>query len=196
VSPGDVAVVDVETACLLDLSFLPVGGRKVLKVADPSKVVIVFNHLVPAPTAQVAEFMQTGRSHVSSASSELDPSNIDFETWVNEERRQRFNTRNMAFSYWEYIEYLSRNLTLYPGDIISGGTAADSRPRLADGQFAPERFLKSGDVVEIKLEAIETLRSRVVPKWGAERPRRLSCSSEAALIVPETPSLALATCQR
>ena len=50
VSPGDVAVVDVETACLLDLSFLPEGWRKVLKVADPSKVVIIFDHLVPAPT--------------------------------------------------------------------------------------------------------------------------------------------------
>jgi 3-isopropylmalate/(R)-2-methylmalate dehydratase large subunit len=34
----------------------------VLKVADPSKVVIVFDHLVPAPTAQAAECMQTGRA--------------------------------------------------------------------------------------------------------------------------------------
>ena len=37
--------------------------------------------------------------------------------------------------FWEYIEYLSRDLTLYPGDIISGGTAAgtaaDFKP--ADG---------------------------------------------------------------
>jgi 3-isopropylmalate/(R)-2-methylmalate dehydratase large subunit len=61
VVPGDVAVVDVETACLIDLSFLPEGWREVLKVADPSKVVIVFDHLVPAPTAQAAACMQTGR---------------------------------------------------------------------------------------------------------------------------------------
>ena len=61
VAPGDVAVVDVETACLIDLSFLPEGWREVLKVADPSKVVIVFDHLVPAPTAQAAACMQTGR---------------------------------------------------------------------------------------------------------------------------------------
>ena len=61
-SPGDVAVVEVETACLIDLSFLPEGWRRVLKVADPSKVVIVFDHLVPAPTAQAAECMQTGRA--------------------------------------------------------------------------------------------------------------------------------------
>jgi 3-isopropylmalate/(R)-2-methylmalate dehydratase large subunit len=62
VSPGDVAVVEVETACLIDLSFLPEGWRRVLKVADPSRVVIVFDHLVPAPTAQAAECMQTGRA--------------------------------------------------------------------------------------------------------------------------------------
>jgi 3-isopropylmalate/(R)-2-methylmalate dehydratase large subunit len=62
VSPGDVAVVDVETACLLDLSFLPEGWREVLKVADPSKVVIVFDHLAPAPTVQAAENMRTGRA--------------------------------------------------------------------------------------------------------------------------------------
>ena len=60
VSPGDVAVVDVETACLLDLSFLPEGWREVLKVADPSKVVIVFDHLAPAPTVQAAENMRVG----------------------------------------------------------------------------------------------------------------------------------------
>jgi len=50
---------------------------------------------------------------------ELDPEDIDIETLVNGEVRQRFNTRDMVFSYWEYIEYLSRDLTLYPGDIIS-----------------------------------------------------------------------------
>jgi acylpyruvate hydrolase len=99
---------------------------------------------------------------------ELDPANVDVETWINGERRQQFNTRDMVFSYWEYIEYLSRDLTLYPGDIISGGTAAgtatDSSPRMADGQFAPERFLKAGDVVEIRSPAIGTLQARIVAK--------------------------------
>ena len=99
---------------------------------------------------------------------ELDPADIDVETWVNGEQRQRYNTRDMVFSFWEYIEYLSRDLTLYPGDILSGGTAAgtaaDSSPRLPDGQFAPERFLKPGDVVEIGSPQIGTLRARIVPK--------------------------------
>ena len=97
---------------------------------------------------------------------ELDPENIDVETWVNGDCRQRFNTRDMVYSYWEYIEYLSRDLTLYAGDIISGGTAAgtaaDSSPRMADGQFAPERFLKIGDAVEIRSPQIGTLGARIV----------------------------------
>jgi 3-isopropylmalate/(R)-2-methylmalate dehydratase large subunit len=62
VSPGEVVVVDVETACLLDLSFLPEGWREVLKVADPSKVVIAFDHLAPAPTVEAAENMRVGRA--------------------------------------------------------------------------------------------------------------------------------------
>ncbi len=99
---------------------------------------------------------------------ELDPSDIDVETWVNGERRQQFNTRDMVFSFGEYIEYLSRDLTLYPGDIISGGTAAgtaaNSSPRMADGQFAPEQFLKAGDAVEIRSPTIGTLRTRIVTK--------------------------------
>jgi 2-keto-4-pentenoate hydratase/2-oxohepta-3-ene-1,7-dioic acid hydratase in catechol pathway len=81
---------------------------------------------------------------------ELDPTDVDVETYVNGERRQQFNTSDMVFSFW---------------DIISGGTAAgtaaDSSPRLADGNFAPERFLKPGDVVRITSPAIGALEARI-----------------------------------
>jgi 2-keto-4-pentenoate hydratase/2-oxohepta-3-ene-1,7-dioic acid hydratase in catechol pathway len=99
---------------------------------------------------------------------EADPTDVDLETLVNGERRQRFNTRDMVFSFGEYLEYLSRDFTLYPGDIISGGTAAgtaaDSSDLLADGSSAPERFLKPGDIVEMNSPAIGSLRTRVVAK--------------------------------
>lgn len=61
VKPGDVTVVDVETAVLMDMTFLPEGWREILKVHDPRKVAIVFDHLVPAPTVQAATAMRTGR---------------------------------------------------------------------------------------------------------------------------------------
>jgi 2-keto-4-pentenoate hydratase/2-oxohepta-3-ene-1,7-dioic acid hydratase in catechol pathway len=99
---------------------------------------------------------------------ETDPFATDVETLVNGERRQAFNTRDMVFSFGEYLEYLSRDLTLYPGDIISGGTAAgtaaDSSPLLADGTSPSERYLKPGDVVDILSPAIGSLRATIVPK--------------------------------
>jgi acylpyruvate hydrolase len=99
---------------------------------------------------------------------EVDPTQVDLETFVDGERRQSFNTRDMVFSFGEFLEYLSRDFTLYPGDVISGGTAAgtaaDSSELLADGTSAPQRFLKPGDVVEMKSRQIGSLRTRVVPK--------------------------------
>jgi len=97
---------------------------------------------------------------------EADAQNCDVETLVNNDRRQRFNTRDMVFSFAEYMEYLSRDFTLFPGDIISGGTAAgtamDSSPLLPGGGSAPERFLKPGDTVEIRSPAVGSLRTRIV----------------------------------
>jgi acylpyruvate hydrolase len=99
---------------------------------------------------------------------EADPFAIEVETLINGERRQHFNTRDMVFSFGEYLEYLSRDLTLHAGDMISGGTAAgtaaDSSPLLPDGTSAPERFLKPGDVVEIRSPAVGSLRAHVVAK--------------------------------
>jgi 2-keto-4-pentenoate hydratase/2-oxohepta-3-ene-1,7-dioic acid hydratase in catechol pathway len=99
---------------------------------------------------------------------EADPFATDVETLVNGEQRQSFNTRDMVFSFGEYLEYLSRDLTLYPGDIISGGTAAgtaaDSSPLLEDGTSPPERYLKPGDTVDIRSPAVGTLRAHIVNK--------------------------------
>lgn len=97
---------------------------------------------------------------------EADCNAIDIETRVNGELRQRFNTRDMVFSFGEVIEYLSRDLSFYPGDIISGGTAAgtaaDTTKPNPDGTRPTDRFLKPGDVVEISSSAIGMIQNRVV----------------------------------
>ncbi|MBI3515326.1 MAG: 3-isopropylmalate dehydratase large subunit [Proteobacteria bacterium] len=62
VKPGDVAVVDVATAVLLDMSFLPEGWVEILKVHDPNKVAIIYDHMVPAPTIQAATCQTIGRA--------------------------------------------------------------------------------------------------------------------------------------
>jgi 2-keto-4-pentenoate hydratase/2-oxohepta-3-ene-1,7-dioic acid hydratase in catechol pathway len=94
----------------------------------------------------------------------------EIETLVNGERRQHFNAADMVFSYGEYAEYLSRDFTFHPGDMIGGGTgagtAADSSPTLEDGRPGPDRFLKPGDTVEIRSPAIGTLRSHIVAAEG------------------------------
>ena len=64
VAPGDVITVDVDTVILFDNNFLPTNWREILKVADPDKIVVTFDHRVPAPTQQAAAAQVTGRAFV------------------------------------------------------------------------------------------------------------------------------------
>ena len=50
IAPGDLAVVDVDLVVMIDLSFSRGSWREVLKVHDPEKVVVVFDHDVPSAT--------------------------------------------------------------------------------------------------------------------------------------------------
>lgn len=61
VGPGDLVVVDVDLAVMIDLSFQKTQRREVLKVFDPDRVVIVYDHLVPAPDQASAEAHAYGR---------------------------------------------------------------------------------------------------------------------------------------
>ena len=64
VVPGEIAIVDVDTAVLTDLNFLPAGWRHILKMPDPSKVVVVLDHLVPASDPTAAAAHTTAREFV------------------------------------------------------------------------------------------------------------------------------------
>lgn len=64
VMPGDVATVDVDTVILFDNNFMPNIWRNILKVADPSKIIVTFDHRVPAPNQQAAAAQVTGRAFV------------------------------------------------------------------------------------------------------------------------------------
>lgn len=99
---------------------------------------------------------------------ELDAEDIEFETVVNGEQRQLGNTSEMVFSYGDYLEYISRDMTVYPGDmIVSGtpaGTVADSTPISDDGSQPDEPFLQIGDEVEVRSAAVGNLRARITAK--------------------------------
>ena len=61
VAPGDLAVVDVDLVVMIDLSFGLGSWREVLKVHDPDKVVVVFDHDVPASNRDAAAMHVRGR---------------------------------------------------------------------------------------------------------------------------------------
>ena len=78
-------------------------------------------------------------------------------TRVNGETRQDDTTANMIFSFADLIAYISTFTTLKPGDVIVTGT-----PTGAGARFDPPRWLKAGDVVEVEVPEIGTLRNGVV----------------------------------
>jgi 2-keto-4-pentenoate hydratase/2-oxohepta-3-ene-1,7-dioic acid hydratase in catechol pathway len=77
-------------------------------------------------------------------------------TRINGELRQDDTTDSMIFGFGELIEYISTFTTLKPGDLILTGT-----PTGAGARFDPPRWLKPGDIVEVTVPEIGTLRNTV-----------------------------------
>jgi 2-keto-4-pentenoate hydratase/2-oxohepta-3-ene-1,7-dioic acid hydratase in catechol pathway len=77
-------------------------------------------------------------------------------TRVNGEVRQDDTTASLIFGFDYLISYLSTFTELKPGDVISTGT-----PTGAGSFFKPPRWLKKGDVVEVEVSGIGTLRNTV-----------------------------------
>ena len=88
---------------------------------------------------------------------ELDLGNLAVETRVNGEVLQCSNTNQLVFGVPRLIAHLSRGLTLEPGDVILTGT-----PGGVGMARNPQRWLEDGDVVEITIAGIGTLRNRVI----------------------------------
>ncbi len=61
IAPGDLAVVAVDTTVIVDMSFYANVRREILKVHDPDKVVIIYDHVIPAPDRATAEAHVYGR---------------------------------------------------------------------------------------------------------------------------------------
>lgn len=79
-----------------------------------------------------------------------DVQDLDIECRLNGETVQSSNTKHMIFPVAASVSFISRNFTLYPGDIILTGTPAGVGP------------LAHGDVVEVEISRIGVLRNRVV----------------------------------
>ncbi len=85
---------------------------------------------------------------------QLDDARI--QTHVNGELRQDDTLNRMMFPIRREIEYISTFMTLQPGDVIVTGT-----PTGAGARFDPPKYLTPGDVVEVSVDGIGTLRNTV-----------------------------------
>ena len=89
---------------------------------------------------------------------ELDPfSSLEIKTKVNGELRQNDNTDNLMFSFEYLVSYLSTFYQLKAGDIIATGT-----PNGAGARFDPPKYLTAGDVVEVEVSGIGSLKNGVI----------------------------------
>ena len=80
----------------------------------------------------------------------LDPNDLLLETRVNGKVRQSVRTSDLLFSVVELVTYISQATTLLTGDVILTGTPSGIGP------------IVPGDVVDITIEGVGTLRNPVV----------------------------------
>jgi len=86
-----------------------------------------------------------------------DPHNLDIQLRLNGTVMQSSNTREFIFQVDQLIAHISQVITLEPGDLIFTGT-----PPGVGMARKPPVFLKPGDVVEVEIEQLGTLKNPVV----------------------------------
>lgn len=84
-----------------------------------------------------------------------DPYGLTMVARVNGEEWGRGNTRDMHWQFGDVIEHISRSETLYPGEFLGSGTVGNGCG------LEQLRMLKPGDVVELEIEQLGILRSRI-----------------------------------
>lgn len=83
---------------------------------------------------------------------------LDMYLDLNGQRMQTGNTATMIFPVAECIAYMSRFITLHPGDLLITGTP----PGVGEGQKPEKIFLKPGDVMELGISGLGSQRQDVI----------------------------------
>ena len=86
-----------------------------------------------------------------------DPQSLDMFLDVNGHRFQKGNTRTMIFTVAQIVSYVSRFMTLYPGDLISTGTP----PGVGMGVKPDPVYLKAGDTMRLGIARLGEQQQRV-----------------------------------
>lgn len=87
---------------------------------------------------------------------------LQLQTFVNGELRQDTNTSDLLFGVADIVSFSSQGQTLEKGTIIMTGTPSG----VAMG-MSPPKWLKDGDVVEVKIQHLGTIRNRMVFEHGS-----------------------------
>lgn len=85
-----------------------------------------------------------------------DPYNLAMTARVNGEEWSRGNTSSIHWRFEQMIEFLSRDQTIHPGDVLGSGTVGTGCGLELD------RWVKPGDMMELEIEKIGILRNRVI----------------------------------
>ena len=88
-----------------------------------------------------------------------DINNLNLNLEVNGKKMQAGNTKNMIFNTNFLISYLSKFMSLQPGDLITTGTPAG-----VGMGMKPQVFLKSGDNIKLSIDFLGEQNSKVVVK--------------------------------
>lgn len=171
IGPGDAIVLSPESSQVdYEAELGVVIGRKVKRISEADALGAVRGYTcvndVSARDLQFADkqwsrgksldtFCPVGPELVD-ADQVPDPQALPIRCVLNGETMQDSSTANMIFSVAEIIAYISRTITLEPGDLIATGTPAGV------GVFRdPKVLLKDGDEVTVEIEGVGTLTNPV-----------------------------------
>jgi len=93
---------------------------------------------------------------ITTADGVPDPHTLGIRCLVNGEERQKSNTKHLVFDVYAQIEYLSKAVTLEPGDLIFTGTCGG-----VGVAYKPPRWLKEGDAVRVEIDTLGAIENRV-----------------------------------
>jgi 2-keto-4-pentenoate hydratase/2-oxohepta-3-ene-1,7-dioic acid hydratase in catechol pathway len=88
----------------------------------------------------------------------IDPTDLNIECKVNGEVRQSSNTKHMIFNCATIISYISKHMTLKPGDLIFTGTPEGVILGYPENE---QKWLKPGDELEVTIEKIGSLKNKL-----------------------------------
>ena len=82
----------------------------------------------------------------------IDPHRLEISSYLNGERRQHSNTKNLIFGPYQLVSFISHIMTLLPGDVIATGTPSGIGPMVV------------GDKIDVIIEGIGRLSNVVIAK--------------------------------